>query len=509
MTQRSVRRALLSVWDKRGVVEFAKRLAAARVELVSSGGTAKALEDAGLTVTRVADAVDSPEILGGRVKTLHPGVHGGILADRDDPAHMADLDEYGIAPIDLVVVNLYPFEDTIAATGVTVAEAIEKIDIGGPTMVRAAAKNHAWVGIVTTPERYDEVAAAVEGGGLDDDLRRELAAEAFAHTAAYDAAIVAWMQRDDALPSMIVGAWERHGLLRYGENPRQNAAIYKSRRTGPWWELAIQHQGKAMSFNNYADTEAAWRLVNDLEGDAAVIVKHTNPCGVGIRNSVAAAFRTAWECDPLSAFGGIVALNRPLDGETASLIAGYFVEVVISTAVTPEGLDALSGKRNLRVLAAPAPHGSDLDIRRIEDGLLVQGRDAVMADPSAWDLVSTRQPTTTELSDLSLAWLVAAHAKSNAVVIVSDRAAVGVGVGDQSRIGAAKRALERAGERAVGAAAASDAFFPFRDGLDALADAGVAAIVQPGGSRNDGELIQAADERGLAMMFTAERHFRH
>ena len=505
----AVRRALISVWDKRGLVDLAKRLRAMGVELISSGGTAATLEEAGLEVTRVADVTGSPEILGGRVKTLHPMIHGAILADRDRTEHLADLEQHGIVPIDLVVINLYPFEDTVAAPGTSDAEAIEKIDIGGPTMVRAAAKNHAWVAIVTSPDQYEEVAAAVESGGPDADMRRRLAAAAFAHTTAYDAAIVAWMERGENLPERIHVALERSGMLRYGENPSQAAAVYRVRGSDPWWEQAIQHQGKAMSFNNYADAEAAWRLVNDLADPTAVIVKHTNPCGVASRTQISDAFRAAWDCDPLSAFGGIIALNRPLDGVTAGMIGGYFVEVVIAPALSASALDALAGKRNLRVLEGPPPHGRDLDLRGIEDGMLAQVRDRAVARTDSWEVASRRPPTADERADLEFAWVVAAHTKSNAVVVAADRAAVGVGGGDQSRVGAAERALARAGERAMGGVAASDAFFPFRDGLDVLAAAGITAVVEPGGSRNDAEVVAAADERGMALLFTGERHFRH
>ena len=505
----AVRRAVLSVWDKRGIVDFAKRLVAADVELISSGGTATTLEESGIPVTRVAAITASPEILGGRVKTLHPTIHGGILADRATAEHMAELAVHGIEPIDLVVVNLYPFEQTVAIPGVARSEAIEQIDIGGPTMVRAAAKNHAWVGVVTSADQYAEVAASIEAGGLDGELRAALARAAFAYTAAYDAAIVAWMHRDERLPADLILPLSRAAGLRYGENPDQEAAVYRSRGASPWWDVATQHQGRAMSFNNYADTEAAWRLVNDLGGVGAVIVKHMNPCGAAVRGRTADAFGAAWDCDPLSAFGGIVALNRTLDEETAAAIAGLFVEVVIAPEVAPGALDILGAKPNLRVLSAPVPHGRDLDVRRVEDGLLAQAREPVAADATAWDVASRRAPTPAECADLEFAWVVAAHTKSNAVVVALDRAAVGVGAGDQSRVGAAERAVARAGDRASGAVAASDAFFPFRDGLDTLIDAGVTAVAEPGGSRNDAEVIAAADERGIALLFTGRRHFRH
>ena len=504
-----VRWAVLSVWDKRGIIELAKRLTAAGVELISSGGTAATIEESGVEVTRVADMSGSPEILGGRVKTLHPSIHGGILADRGSTDHMAELEQQGIEPIDLVIVNLYPFSEAVDAPGATIEDAIENIDIGGPAMIRAAAKNHEWVGVVTSPDSYDVVAAAVERGGLDRELRASLATEAFAHTASYDAAIARWMQGADPRPPHLILALERARELRYGENPAQDAALYRIAGGDPWWERATQHQGKEMSFNNYADTEAAWRLVNDLPDPAVAIVKHSNPCGVAIRDLIHDAFRAAWECDEVSAFGGIVALNRPLDALTAEMIAGYFVEVVIAPSFESTALDVLSAKPSLRVIDAPPPSGAGIDLRGLEGGILVQDRDHIAADSSRWVVVSQRAPSPDEVSTLEFAWIVAAHAKSNAVVVAANRTAVGVGAGDQSRIGAAERAVSRAGDRAADSNAASDAFFPFRDGLDVLANAGVTAVVEPGGSRNDTEVIGAADEHGMALLFTGERHFRH
>ncbi len=487
MTRRTVTRALLSVSDKTGLVEFAVRLIDAGVEIVSSGGTATALSAAGVAVTPVSDVTGSPHILGGRVKTLHPKIHGGILADTDQDEHRRDLSDHDIDPFQLVVVNLYPFEATVAREGVSDAEAIEQIDIGGPAMIRAAAKNHRLVGVVTSPDDYDAVAAAVEGGGIDDVLRRRLAVDAFARTAAYDAAIVAWFHRDEPTPPHLVTRLDRVDALRYGENPHQPAAIYVEHGRSPWWRQATLHQGKAMSFNNYADTEAAWRLVNDLDTAAAVIVKHTNACGAAIADTPGAAFAAAWECDPLSAFGGVVALNEGLDAATAEAIAANFVEVVIAPEVDEEAAAILAGKKNLRVLTAPAPGSDGLDLRRVEGGVLAQRYDGVTAVhdgalPEGWTVVAGGDPSSELLTELGLAWVVAAHTRSNAIVVVSNGAAVGVGAGDQSRIGAAERALHRAGGRAAGAVAASDAFLPFRDGLDTLAAAGIVALVEPGGS---------------------------
>ncbi|HEU5111950.1 MAG TPA: bifunctional phosphoribosylaminoimidazolecarboxamide formyltransferase/IMP cyclohydrolase [Acidimicrobiia bacterium] len=495
-----VKRALISVYDKTGLVSFAERLAGAGVEIVSSGGTAVALTVAGIEVNTVAEVTGAPEMLGGRVKTLHPSIHGAILARTDDEQDLADLQANGIEPFQLVVVSLYPFRETLATPGVTEPEIIEKIDIGGPTMIRAAAKNHRFVGVVTSAGQYDMVAEAVERGGLDDELRRALATEAFFHTAAYDAAIVGWIGEDRVLPL-------RHVTdLRYGENPHQPGSIYVEDGSGPWWAGAEQLQGKEMSFNNYVDAEAAWRLVSDKEGCVA-IVKHTNACGAAYGDEVAEAFERAWACDPLSAFGGVIGINGSLDATTAKSIAEKFVEVVVCTGVDDEARVVLGPKENLRVLEARPPGQGDPDLRRVESGVLIQERDTTIGEQ--WEVVSERQLTDVERDELEFAWIVAMHTKSNAIVVVKDRAAVGVGAGDQSRIGAAERALSRAGERSVGAVAASDAFFPFRDGLDVLAQAGVTAVVEPGGSRNDAELIAAANEHGIALVFTGRRHFKH
>ena len=492
-------RALLSVYDKTGLVDFARRLAAAGCEMVSSGGTASALEDAGLSVTRVSDVTGSPEMLDGRVKTLHPKIHGGILAR--GPEDDADLEASGIERFDLVVCNLYPFRETVADPSSTESSIVDQIDIGGPAMIRAAAKNFARVGVVVSPTRYDEVADAVEAGGLGDGLRRELAAEAFFYTAAYDAAIVGWIGDDRVVPL------RRIEELRYGENPHQRAAVFAEEGAAPWWLLATQHQGKAMSFNNYADADAAWRLASDLGVGAVVVVKHTNAAGAAVAPTILESFLQAWDGDSLAGFGGVVAINGPLDEETAREIASRFVEVVIAISVDAAALDLLSAKKSLRVLTAPAPSIDDLDYRRVGEGFLVQARDQASFDD--WEVVSKRVPTDDEMSSLRFAWAVCAHTKSNAIVIANGPKAVGVGAGDQSRVGAAERAVAKAGDRAKGGVAASDAFFPFRDGLDALAEAGVTAVAQPGGSRNDQEVIDAADERGVALVFTGRRHFRH
>lgn len=492
-------RALVSVYDKKGLIPFVERLVAAGYEIVSSGGTASALAEAGVPVVSVEDVTGAPEILGGRVKTLHPKIHGGILArgEADD----SELESEGIERFDLVVCNLYPFRETVADPNASEVDIIEKIDIGGPTMVRAAAKNHRHVGVVVSPTQYDEVATAIEAGGLDEDLRRKLAAEAFFHTASYDAAIVDWIGEDRVLPL------RRAGGLRYGENPHQSAAVYHEEGASSWWVDAEQVQGKAMSFNNYADAEAAWRLAVDLGDGAVTVIKHTNAAGAALGSDAADAFGRAWEGDPMAAFGSVVGINGSIDPAVAQLLVEPFIEVVVAREVTEEARDILAAKSNLRVLVAPPPRSGGTDFRRIEGGMLAQQQDVVTTD--GWEVVSERQPSDEELIALRFAWVVAAHTKSNAIVIAKGEQAVGVGAGDQSRVGAAESAVAKAGERAQWAVAASDAFFPFRDGLDTLAAAGVTAMVEPGGSRNDQEIIDAANEQGVALVFTGMRHFRH
>jgi phosphoribosylaminoimidazolecarboxamide formyltransferase/IMP cyclohydrolase len=505
MTRMAVRRALISVSDKTGLIEFVEALVACGVEIVSSGGTAAHLEDAGIAVTTVESVTGAPEMLGGRVKTLHPFIHGGVLADLAKSDHRDDLADRGIEPFELVVVNLYPFEDTVAS-GADYATAIENIDIGGPTLIRAAAKNHRWVTVVVSPDRYGDVAEAVATGGTTDAMREELAREAFFRTARYDAAIVNWLERDEG--DHLVLALSAQASLRYGENPHQAAGLYAVPGSIGWWATGTQLQGKEMSFNNYADADAAWKLVNDLPENSVVILKHMNACGAARGDSVHEAFTKAWACDPLSAFGGVVAFNAPLDGSTAQAIAENFVEIVMAPDITDEAARVLAGRKNVRVFLAEPPSGCDLDIRTIDDGVLVQRADKVETSTQAWS-VMTREPTEAERADLLMAWIVAAHTKSNAIVLVNDGAAVGVGAGDQSRVGAAQRALAKAGDRAVGAVCASDAFFPFRDGPDALAAAGVTAIVEPGGSMRDDEVIESGMENDVALLFTGERHFRH
>jgi len=503
------KRALLSVHDKTGIADLARGLVEAGWELVSSGGTASVLADEGVPVVEVGEVTGAPEILEGRVKTLHPAIHGGILADRSNPGHLADLEARGIVPIDLVVGNLYPF---------TSDPGIELIDIGGPTMVRAAAKNYAYVGVVVDPADYrpvlDELRAV---GSLSDATRRRLARSAFAHTAAYDAAIVAWFDEDpssdhanDLLKPSLHLALDRVHDLRYGENPHQVGARYRASGSSGWWDTAVVHGGKAMSYLNLFDTEAAWRLVHRLGDEpCAVVVKHANPCGAAVGSDIADAYLSAHRCDPVSAFGGVVAVNRPVTPAMAEALSEVFTEVVVAPAYEPDALVLLGERKNLRVLEAGPPGWPELDVRGIDGGLLVQTADDLVAEPSVWRVVTEREPTGAEWADLEFAWRVVARVSSNAIVLVKDRCAVGIGAGQQNRRDASRIAAEKAAGRAISGACASDAFFPFRDGLDAAADAGVTAVVQPGGSLRDDEVVAAADAHGMAMVFTNERHFRH
>ena len=503
-----IKRALLSVSDKTGLVELGRALQAGGVELVASGGTGTALREAGLPVVAVADVTGAPEMLGGRVKTLHPSIHGGILADTDDPAHRQDLADREIGAIDLVVCNLYPFEETVAA-GSTDDAVVENIDIGGPAMVRAAAKNHKRVAVVTDPADYPVVHGALAAGGTTFEERRRLATAAFAHTGRYDAVIHDWLAGDEPLPNVRLIALERARGLRYGENPHQGAALYQ-RAGQPGWAFTVQQlQGKELSFNNYADTESAWDLAQRIEQPGCVVVKHLNPCGVAHRPTASEAFTAARDCDPLSAFGGVVALNTRLDEAVAKELVGMFLEVIICPSVTDEAAEVLAAKKNLRVLVAEPPARSPFELRPIDGGALIQETDRRIVDTDQWEVVSAAQPSADQLAELALAWTVGAHCKSNSIVIVQDGAAVGIGVGDQSRVGAAERAVDQAAGRLDGAVAASEALIPFRDGLDALAAAGVVAVAETGGSRNDEEVIAAADEHGMVLMFTGMRHFRH
>ncbi len=506
-------------------------------EIISSGGTAGALRDGGVAVTEVADVTGAPEMLDGRVKTLHPVVHGGILADRSKPQHLADLAAAGAEPIDLVVCNLYPFGES---------PSVEMIDIGGPAMVRAAAKNHAHVGVVVDPDDYGTVIGELDAAGtLGDPLRRRLARKAFAHCSGYDAAVVAWLDggapgpvpaegvAGDAGPAPEEGAAESSGpapealppllhlglrrveVLRYGENPDQVAARYRWGDTASWWDGVSQLGGKEMSYLNVYDTDAAWRLAHALSPDpAAVVVKHANPCGAAAHDDIAEAYRRAHACDPVSAFGGVVALNRPVTAELAGSLADVFTEVVIAPGYEPEALERLPAKRNLRILLATAPEPPALQLRSLGDSLLVQtapgagvpdGGDATQS----WEVATDRAPTDREWRDLVFAWRIVAAVSSNAIVVAKDRCAVGIGAGQQNRRDAGRIAAGKAGGRGRGGAYASDAFLPFADGLEGAADAGCTAVVQPGGSIRDAEVIEAANRHGLAMVFTGQRAFRH
>jgi phosphoribosylaminoimidazolecarboxamide formyltransferase/IMP cyclohydrolase len=509
----AVRRALVSCFDKSGLVELGRALAERGVELVSTGSTAATLAGAGIAVTEVTAVTGFPECLDGRVKTLHPAVHAGVLADRRRPAHLEELAALGIAPFDLVVVNLYPFERTVAA-GAADDDVVEMIDVGGPTMVRAAAKNHAAVTAVVDPADYAVVLDELDRhGGTTLGTRRRLATTAFRHTAAYDVAIASWFGRDEDPPAWLGIAVERDSVLRYGENPHQAAALYRppalvgagvagvasARRIG----------GKELSHNNLLDADAAWGMVVDLDEPAVVIVKHTNPAGLATAGDVTTAYERALEGDPVSAFGGIVATNRPLDGGTARRIIEVFTEVVVAPGFDEDALAALRERPNLRLLAVGEEGASGLEVRSIGGGILVQHADAGVEPVDAWQVVTRATPDAATLADLRLAWTVAKHTRSNAIVLVSDGVVVGVGAGQMSRVDSVRLAVERSGQRHGGAVLASDAFFPFRDGPDAAAAAGVVAIVQPGGSVRDDEVIAAADEHGIAMVFTARRHFRH
>ncbi|HUY22686.1 MAG TPA: bifunctional phosphoribosylaminoimidazolecarboxamide formyltransferase/IMP cyclohydrolase [Acidimicrobiales bacterium] len=505
-------RALLSVYDKTGLVELAQGLADLGWELVASGKTAAALGDAGIAHVEVAAYTGAPEMLGGRVKTLHPKVHGGILADRSDPAHLADLAAQQIDPIDLVVCNLYPFSSD---------PSIGLIDVGGPTMVRAAAKNHAHVGVVVDPADYPVVLEELRAAGsLSADTRRRLARAGFAHTAAYDAAIVEWFDAGgpggeaELLPPTLHLALERAGELRYGENPHQRGARYRVQGRPTWWDGVVQHGGTALSYLNLFDADAAWRLVGELGAGApaaVAIIKHANPCGAAVAPTLAEAYRLALACDPVSAFGGVVALGGPCTAEVAHVVAeGPQADVIVAPAFDPGAVEALVARRKAtRLLEAPPHTAGGLELRSLGGGFLVQDADRLLAGRSDWQVPTKAAPTDDQWRDIELAWRVCARTSSNAIVVAAHGQALGVGAGQQSRVEAAQIAVGKAAGRARGGAAASDAFFPFRDGLDVLAAAGVAAVVQPGGSVRDGEVVAAADEHGIAMVLTGERHFRH
>lgn len=521
-TIRPIRRALLSVFDKTGLDELGRGLAEAGVEIVSSGGSAQHLRSLGVPVTPVEEVTGFPECLDGRVKTLHPHIHAGILADRTRADHTQQLEDLGVAGFDLVVVNLYPFAETVAS-GADRDAIIEKIDIGGPSMVRAAAKNHSSVAVVVDPASYPRVLEAVRSGGLDLAARRELAAAAFAHTAAYDVAVSTWMAQDTAAEGEQFGAhrsaaWELADTLRYGENPHQAAALYRDVVAGdapaPGVAGAQQLHGKAMSYNNYVDADAAWRAAHD-HGDqpTVAVVKHANPCGIAVGPDVATAHARAHACDPVSAFGGIIAANREVTREMAETVKDVFTEVVIAPSFAPEAVELLTAKKNIRLLTARAPERAGQELRPISGGLLVQERDVLDApgdDAAAWELVAGEAADEATLADLQFAWRAVRATKSNAILLAKDGASVGIGMGQVNRVDSCHLAVSRAGEeRARGSVAASDAFFPFADGLQVLLDAGVRAVVQPGGSMRDEEVVAAAREAGVTMYLTGTRHFAH
>jgi phosphoribosylaminoimidazolecarboxamide formyltransferase/IMP cyclohydrolase len=517
MSDRSpIRRALLGVYDKTGIEELARGLAGAGVELVSTGATARRIADAGIPVTPVEQVTGFPECLDGRVKTLHPAVHAGILADRRKPEHVAQLDELGIAAFDLVVVNLYPFTETVAS-GATPDECVEQIDIGGPAMVRAAAKNHPSVAVVVDPARYADVLAAVSEGGFTLEQRRRLAVAAFRHTASYDIAVASWMgsvlapDETTDFPEWVAASWERADVLRYGENPHQGAALYRG-SVQPGLAHAEQLHGKAMSYNNYVDTDAAWRAAHDHDGPCVAIIKHANPCGIAVGTDIAAAHRKAHACDPLSAFGGVIAANREVDLTMAEQVAEVFTEVVVAPSFTDDAVRVLTGKKNIRLLRLPHLPGAAAELRPISGGLLLQATDRIDAagdDPTTWTLATGEPLDAAGLDDLVFAWRAVRAVKSNAILLAHDRATVGVGMGQVNRVDSAKLAVARAGERATGSVAASDAFFPFADGLQVLLDAGVRAVVQPGGSVRDEEVVAAAAAAGVPLYLTGTRHFAH
>ncbi|MEV8043134.1 bifunctional phosphoribosylaminoimidazolecarboxamide formyltransferase/IMP cyclohydrolase [Streptomyces griseoluteus] len=516
-TKRPIRRALVSVYDKTGLEDLARGLHEAGVELVSTGSTAARIAAAGVPVTKVEELTGFPECLDGRVKTLHPKVHAGILADLRLDSHREQLAELGVTPFDLVVVNLYPFRETVAS-GASPDECVEQIDIGGPSMVRAAAKNHPSVAVVTSPERYADVAAAAQEGGFDLAARKRLAAEAFRHTAAYDVAVADWFASeyapvdDSPFPDFLGGTWDRAHTLRYGENPHQPAALYVE----PGAEglaQAEQLHGKEMSYNNYTDTDAARRAAYDHDEPCVAIIKHANPCGIAVGADVAEAHRKAHACDPLSAFGGVIAVNRPVSKEMAEQVAEIFTEVIVAPDYEEGALEALARKKNIRVLRAPQGPAATVEIKPVDGGVLVQEADRLQADgddPASWTLASGDALSPAELAELAFAWRACRAVKSNAILLAKDGASVGVGMGQVNRVDSCKLAVERAGEeRARGAFAASDAFFPFPDGPQILIDAGVRAIVQPGGSIRDEQVVEAAKEAGVTMYFTGTRHFFH
>jgi phosphoribosylaminoimidazolecarboxamide formyltransferase/IMP cyclohydrolase len=518
-SRRPIRRALISVYDKTGLGALARGLHDAGVSIVSTGSTAKTIAAEGIPVTPVEDVTGFPEVLDGRVKTLHPRVHAGLLADTRKAEHLAALEELGVAAFELVVVNLYPFSATVES-GASEDECVEQIDIGGPSMVRASAKNHPSVAVVVDPLGYDGVLAAVRGGGFTLAERKILASLAFRHTAEYDVAVASWMgsvlapeEPAQKLPAWFGSTWKRADVLRYGENPHQQAALYRNDIGWPGLAQAEQLHGKEMSYNNFTDADAAWRAAFDHEETCVAIIKHANPCGIAISSvSVADAHRKAHECDPLSAFGGVIAANTTVSVEMAETVADIFTEVIVAPAYEPGAVELLARKKNIRVLVASEPQVGGTEFRQVSGGLLVQQRDAIDAegdDPNNWTLATGSPADPATLADLVFAWRTCRAVKSNAIVVAKGGATVGVGMGQVNRVDAARLAVERAGERVKGAVASSDAFFPFPDGLETLAAAGVTAIVHPGGSVRDDVVTEAAENAGITLYLTGARHFAH
>ncbi|MEV4220233.1 bifunctional phosphoribosylaminoimidazolecarboxamide formyltransferase/IMP cyclohydrolase [Nonomuraea sp. NPDC049725] len=513
MTRIAIRRALIAVYDKSGLEELARALDGAGVEIVSTGGTAAAIASYGIPVTKVEQLTGFPECLDGRVKTLHPRVHAGMLADLNKPHHVAQLDELEIDPFQLVVVNLYPFQQTVAS-GASDAECVEQIDIGGPAMIRGAAKNHSTCAVVVDPAAYGDVLAALDHGGFTLTERRRLAGAAYAHTAAYDVAVASWFANgyaeQETWPQFMGATWERKSALRYGENPHQAAALYSA--GGDGLANAEQLHGKEMSYNNYLDADAAWRAAWDFTGPCVAIIKHQNPCGIAVGADVAEAHRKAHACDPVSAYGGVIAVNGAVTAELARQIAEVFTEVVVAPSYEPEALAVLTQKKNIRLLVCPSGPVNPAEFRRIDGGLLVQQVDRIDAagdDPATWQLKAGEPVSPAVMADLVFAWRAARSVKSNAILLASDLATVGVGMGQVNRVDSCRLAVSRAGERAAGSVAASDAFFPFADGPQVLIEAGVRAIVEPGGSVRDQEVIEAVEKAGVALYFTGTRHFFH
>ncbi|HEY4568490.1 MAG TPA: bifunctional phosphoribosylaminoimidazolecarboxamide formyltransferase/IMP cyclohydrolase [Kribbella sp.] len=515
--RRPIRRALISVYDKTGLEELAQALHTAGVQLVSTGSTAARIAAAGVPVTKVEELTGFPECLDGRVKTLHPMVHAGLLADLRKPDHVEQLREMRVEPFDLLVSNLYPFTQTVAS-GASVDECIEQIDIGGPSMVRGAAKNHANVAVVTSPSQYDALYAVLDQGGFSLEERQKLAAAAFVHTAEYDIAVASWMGNvltdsgeGSGFPAWVGASWEKSAVLRYGENPHQPAALYVNGQGG--LAAAEQLHGKEMSYNNYVDADAARRTAYDFSEPAVAIIKHANPCGIAVGKDIAEAHRRAHECDPVSAYGGVIATNRPVSVDLAKQVAEIFTEVLVAPGYDDGAVEILQGKKNIRLLVAGDVDQSDsVEMRAISGGLLLQHRDRFQApgdDPSAWTLAAGSPASPEVLADLAFAWKACRAVKSNAILLASDGASVGVGMGQVNRVDSCRLAVSRAGDRAVGSVAASDAFFPFPDGLEVLIEGGVKAVVQPGGSIRDEAAIEAATKAGITMYFTGTRHFFH